>query len=311
MDGLISSCSSWATLGDNMSESTPHNQPDMLDEKEQPGDGVAGDISPSHPMRRADSAKAGLSTIKPATSAPSITTTSGQKCSASTDEDLGRIATTTPAIHVVDFDQPFDPADPMQWAPRQKIVIVLNIALLSAAGQMASSMVAPSAGPILRELRSSDESDLVLAVLVVTVFLVGMAAGLLLTSGLSEVYGRVVVIHVTNVLFVAFAAATALAGSLGQFVGFRFLQGLAAAAPPAVGGGVIGDLFAPMDRGRATSIYGLGMLMGPMLGPIAGGYITQSVGWRWNCWVIAIVVSVVVTLMFKDVQVPKFMVLIF
>lgn len=189
---------------------------------------------------------------------------------------------------IVDFDQPFDPENPMQWSSRTKISIVLNISLLSAAGQMASSMVAPSVEQIIIHFHTS---NLMVAVLIVSVFLIGMAVGLLLTSGISEVYGRVVVIHATNVLFVLFASAAAVSGSLGQLIGFRFLQAVAAAAPPAIGGGVIGDMFEPKDRGRATSIYGLGLLMGPMVGPIAGGYITQSVGWRWNCWVIAIVVS--------------------
>lgn len=261
MDSLSSS--SWATLGD-MSDSQPI---DTLDEKDY---GIAGDTAMLH--QRADSTKTNHSILAHSPASPRREKNAGQG----------------EPVTIVDFDKPFDPADPMQWSPWKKISIVLNIALLSAAGQMASSMVAPSVEQIILDFRTG---NLLLAVLIVTVFLVGMAVGLLLTSGISEVYGRVAVIHATNVLFVIFAAAAAVAGSLGQLIGFRFLQGVAAAAPPAVGGGVIGDMFEPKDRGRATSIYGLGMLMGPMVGPIAGGYITESVGWRWNCWVIAIVVS--------------------
>lgn len=190
---------------------------------------------------------------------------------------------------VVDFDASFDPDDPLQWSSRKKISIVLNISLLSASGQMASSMIAPSVEQIIIHFHTD---NLMLAVLTVSVFMIGMAVGLLLTSGISEVYGRVVVIHVTNLLFVVFACAAAVSQSLGQLIGFRFLQAVAAAAPPAIGGGVIGDMFAPKDRGRATSIYGLGMLLGPTIGPVAGGYITQGAGWRWNCWVIAIVGAV-------------------
>ncbi|CAN8105292.1 unnamed protein product [Discula destructiva] len=192
---------------------------------------------------------------------------------------------------LVDFATPFDPADPLQWPPRRKLAIVVNISLLSAAGQMASSMVAPSVEEIMLEFHAANP---MLGVLVVSVFMLGMAVGLLLTSGVSEVYGRVVVVHVTNLLFVVFACAAAVSQSLGQLIGFRFVQAVAAAAAPAIGGGVIGDMFDPKDRGRATGIYGLGMLLGPSLGPVAGGYITQEVGWRWNCWVIAIVGAVAV-----------------
>lgn len=189
---------------------------------------------------------------------------------------------------VIDFDKPFDPADPLHWPQRKKLAVVINIALLSAAGQMASSMTAPSAEQITAEFHST---SLLLATLVVSVFMVGMAAGLLLTAGTSEVFGRCAVIHVTNALFVAFGGAAAASRSLGQVVGFRLLQGVVAAAPPAVGAGVIGDMFEPCERGRATAVYGLGLLMGPMVGPVAGGYITQSLGWRWVCWVITISVG--------------------
>ncbi|POS78982.1 hypothetical protein DHEL01_v202612 [Diaporthe helianthi] len=178
-----------------------------------------------------------------------------------------------------------DEDNPLNWPSRKKFSIVINIALLSALGQMASSMLAPAAGQVISEFHSANST---LGVLVVCIFLSGMAVGLLLVSGISEVYGRCAVIHVTNVLFVVFGVATALSRSLGQLVVFRFLQGAAAAAPPAIGGGVIGDMFVPCERGRATSLYGFGMLLGPIAGPIAGGYITQSLGWRWVCWVISI-----------------------
>ena len=182
-------------------------------------------------------------------------------------------------------DGPHDPDDPLNWPSRKKFSIVINVALLSALGQMASSMLAPSSKEVISDFHST---GMTLAVLVVSVFLVGMGAGLLLVSGVSEVYGRAAVIHVTNALFVVFGVAAALSQSLGQLIGLRLLQGVAAAAPPAIGGGVIGDLFVPCERGRATAIYGFGMLLGPIVGPIAGGYITQSLGWRWVCWVISI-----------------------
>lgn len=195
-------------------------------------------------------------------------------------------------VKLVDFEKPVDPADPLQWPQGKKLAVVINISLLSAVGQMASSMVAPSVEQIITEFKTT---NLMLATLVVSVFMIGMAIGLLLTSGISEVYGRCVVIHVTNVLFVIFGVAAAVSQSLGQLIGFRLLQSVAAAAPPAIGGGVIGDMFQPRDRGRATAIYGFGMLMGPMIGPIAGGYITQTLGWRWVCWVITISVSLQVS----------------
>lgn len=185
----------------------------------------------------------------------------------------------------IGFDGPHDQDNPLNWPSRKKFFIVINVALLSALGQMASSMLAPAAQEVIAEFQST---DMTIAVFVVSVFLVGMAAGLLLISGVSEVYGRCSVIHITNALFVVFGVAAAVSRSLGELIGFRLLQGVAAAAPPAIGGGVIGDMFVPCERGRATAMYGFGLLLGPIAGPIAGGYIAQSLGWRWVCWVISI-----------------------
>lgn len=206
---------------------------------------------------------------------------------------------TLPHNNIVDFDKPFDQADPLQWPQGKKLAVVINIALLSAAGQMASSMIAPSAEQIITEFHTA---SLLLATLVVSAFMLGTAAGLLLTAGVSEVYGRCAVIHATNVLFVVFGAAAAVSGSLGQLVGFRVLQGVVAAAPPAVGGGVIGDMFEPRERGRATAVYGFGMLMGPMVGPVVGGYVTQRLGWRWVCWVVTISVGVRLVLLVSGIS---------
>jgi MFS family permease len=62
---------------------------------------------------------------------------------------------------------------------------------------------------------------------------------------------------------------------------FRFLSGLGGSAPLALGGGVLSDLFAAEERGRAISMYSLAPLLGPAIGPIAGGFITENTTWRW------------------------------
>lgn len=205
--------------------------------------------------------------------------------SASDDPELANAIKAADGRERSGSEGPHDPDDPLSWPSRKKFSVVINIALLSALGQMASSMLAPAAEQVISEFHRTDST---LGVLVVCVFLLGMALGLLLTSGVSEVYGRCAVIHVTNVVFVVLGVATAVSQSLAQLVVFRLLQGVAAAAPPAIGGGVIGDMFIPCERGRATALYGFGLLLGPIAGPIAGGYITQSLGWRWVCWTISI-----------------------
>lgn len=74
---------------------------------------------------------------------------------------------------------------------------------------------------------------------------------------------------------------------------FRFLSGLGGSAPLAIGGGVVNDCFHPEQKGRAASIYSLTPLLGPAIGPIAGGFITQYSTWRWTFWATSIACVVI------------------
>ncbi|KAF7596684.1 hypothetical protein BBP40_000607 [Aspergillus hancockii] len=64
-------------------------------------------------------------------------------------------------------------------------------------------------------------------------------------------------------------------------IAFRFLAGLGGSAPLAIGGGLLSDLFMPEERGKSIAIYSLAPLLGPAVGPIAGGFITENTSWRW------------------------------
>lgn len=82
---------------------------------------------------------------------------------------------------------------------------------------------------------------------------------------------------------------------------FRFLAGLGGSAPLAIGGGLLSDVWNADQRGKAISIYSLAPLLGPAVGPIAGGeqqkqsqqsnvilnhfpgFIAEKTTWRWVC----------------------------
>lgn len=98
---------------------------------------------------------------------------------------------------------------------------------------------------------------------------------------LSELYGRVIVLQLVNLLYLFFNLGCGLARTKSQLIAFRFLAGLGGSAPLAIGGGVLGDLFVAENRGRALSIYSLAPLLGPAVGPIAGAFIAQYTTWRW------------------------------
>lgn len=69
---------------------------------------------------------------------------------------------------------------------------------------------------------------------------------------------------------------------------FRFLAGLGGAAPQSVGGGIVGDLWSPSERGIAMSVYSLAPLVGPSTGPLVGGWVAQKSRWQWVFWSLSI-----------------------
>ena len=77
--------------------------------------------------------------------------------------------------------------------------------------------------------------------------------------------------------------------TFSEIVAFRFLSGVGGAGPISIGGGVMGDLWEAEERGRASALYSLGPLLGPSIGPIAGGFIAENISWRWTFYIVIIV----------------------
>ncbi|KAG5992577.1 hypothetical protein E4U52_002687 [Claviceps spartinae] len=170
---------------------------------------------------------------------------------------------------LVEWDGPDDPQRPTSWAVRRKWAAVLCVA---------SSMVAPGLEAIGHDLSIQSQ---VQRVLVLSVFIAAYALGPLGWGPLSELYGRVIVLQLSNLLFLVFNLGCGLAQTRDQMIAFRFLAGIGGSAPLAIGGGVLSDLFRAEERGRALSVYSLMPLLGPAIGPVAGGWIAEKTTWRW------------------------------
>lgn len=122
-------------------------------------------------------------------------------------------------------------------------------------------MVAPAMAGVSAELGITSTT---LATLVVSIYLLGFALGPLVISSLSEMYGRLIIYHSCNFIFVMFVIACALSKTTAQLMIFRFITGCAGAAPLSLGGGTIADVIRIEKRGAAAALFGLGPLLGPV-----------------------------------------------
>ena len=125
----------------------------------------------------------------------------------------------------------------------------------------------------------------------VAVFLIGYIFGPIIFGPLSESYGRRVTLLSSFLVYTLSTLACALAPNWPAFLIFRFLGGIGAAAPPTVLGGLFADIYpGAVNRGRAIMLLGLMTNLGPLIGPIISGFVSNE-GWKWMFWVSLILTS--------------------
>jgi DHA2 family multidrug resistance protein len=120
---------------------------------------------------------------------------------------------------------------------------------------------------------------------VLTAYIVMEAIFIPLTGFLAGWLGRRRLMLVSVTGFVVASALCGQADSLVEMVLFRSLQGAFGAAVVPLSQAVMVDGFPADERGKAMALWGVGIMLGPILGPTLGGYITQHFEWRWVFYV--------------------------
>lgn len=133
-------------------------------------------------------------------------------------------------------------------------------------------MVAPAASQIMEEFQQPQNEGL--SAFVVSVYLLGYAFGPMILAPLSELYGRIIVYHVCNVLYFLMTIACALAPNLPALIVFRLLAGTAGSAPLSIGAGSLVDIIPQKNRGLAMGAWVLGPVLGPVIAPV-GAYLPR------------------------------------
>ncbi|EEP81636.1 predicted protein [Uncinocarpus reesii 1704] len=187
--------------------------------------------------------------------------------------------------NVVDFEGPDDVENPMNWSRSKRLTSITIVSLMTLLSPIASTISSAGASEILAHFHSTNLS---LAAFVTTVFLLGYTFGPIVIAPLSEIYGRAILYKICMVLFIVFNVACAVANSLGSLIVFRLLAGIMGSCPVTLGTGSIADMVPAEKRAGAMAAYVIGVILGPSIGPICGGYLTPAAGWRWNFWLMAI-----------------------
>ncbi len=123
---------------------------------------------------------------------------------------------------------------------------------------------------------STDEATWVL-----TSYLVSNAIVLPLTGWLANHFGRRNILLVSVGGFTVFSFLCGLAPNLPALIIFRVLQGATGGGLQPLSQAILMEAFPPAQRGKAMAFWALGIVVAPMLGPVLGGWITDSYSWRW------------------------------
>lgn len=120
---------------------------------------------------------------------------------------------------------------------------------------------------------------------VLTSYIIGTAVAMPITGWLSDRIGSRRLFLLAIAGFILASMACGVAAHLEEMVVFRFIQGITGAFIGPLSQTVMLDINVPSRHARAMSVWGMGIMIGPIMGPIIGGWLTESYNWRWVFYV--------------------------
>src|SRR5947209_6627629 len=141
---------------------------------------------------------------------------------------------------------------------------------------------------------------------VVTAYVLGTTVSTPLWGKIGDLYGRKSIFLTSVVVFLIGSALSGAAHTMGQLIGFRALQGLGAGGLMVGVLAIIGDLVPPRERGKYQGYFAGIMALAMVAGPLAGGYITDHLSWRWAFYVNLPLGAVALILLATRLKLPKY-----
>lgn len=144
---------------------------------------------------------------------------------------------------------------------------------------------------------------------IVTGYIVANVVVIPITPWLAARFGRRQYFFASIVIFTVASLMCALAGSFGQLVFWRIMQGLGGGGLISTSQAILRDTYPLEEQGKAQGIFAMGVIVGPALGPVLGGWITDTLTWRWAFYInlpVGIAAATLIWLYLRNPEEPTY-----
>ncbi|KAG1900320.1 MFS general substrate transporter [Suillus fuscotomentosus] len=189
--------------------------------------------------------------------------------------------------------------DPRLWSNTKKTAILFIISGASMFAGLAANIQNPANAEIEQQLHASS-GDISLSL---SLFILIQGNFPVIWSAIGEIKGRKLVYLLSTALFIIGSAIVAVSKTIGLVIGMRIVQATGSSAVFAMGAATLADIYEPHQRGTMMGVYYSAPLLGPSLGPIFGGALTQGFSWRAVFWFLVIwggIIFLAFLFLFKD-----------
>src|SRR6187431_446208 len=184
---------------------------------------------------------------------------------------------------------------------REVLTALSGLLLGMFVSMLASTVVSTSLPVIIHDLGGNQAAF----TWVVTATLLTTAISTPIWGKLADLFNRKLLIQIAIGIFVLATAAAGFSQDTATLIAFRAVQGIGAGGLAALSQVIMADIISPRERGRYMGLFGGVMALATIGGPLLGGVITDTIGWRWNFFVALPFAIAALIILQRTLHLPK------